>query len=91
MGFLFFASALPLGIAGSGAISALDIGGGRTTEGKGPSVGFRPPPPTGFADTASLVKGLNELLYLLSREARSPEMTGLLGFSTADCCFGCCI
>ena len=96
MGFLLFASALPLppllpivGITGSSAAelemtsAALGIdGGGWTTDGNGPSVGFRPPPPT-------LVKGLNELLYRLSREARSPEITGLLGSSTAAaCCFG---
>ena len=39
-----------------------------------------------------LVKGENELLYRLSREARSPEMTGRLGSSAADdggCC-RCC-
>lgn len=64
-------------MATSGKSSALGIGGGRETAGKGPSVGFRPPPPM-------LVKGENELLYRLSREARSPEITGRLGSSAAD-------
>mmetsp|Transcript_13758 Transcript_13758/g.39499 ORF Transcript_13758/g.39499 Transcript_13758/m.39499 type:complete len:212 (-) Transcript_13758:1336-1971(-) len=80
MGFLFFISAPPLGLPPK----ELAGGGGRTTDGKGPSVGFRPPPPMGLDAVDSLVKGEMELLYLLSREPRSPEITGRLGSSTGD-------